>query len=178
MKRAVIVALMLVMMMGLGTGSASAANSLKAGTIGLNFDVNNDFMLSGKYFFTNDIAMLAGFGLGAKGGDGSGTDVAILGGVRKYLKVDDFAPFVGGLFEYRSTLDSTQKDLSLMAVAGAEYFLGKQFSIEGSIGFGYSQNETETTTTTGGPFPTVTKTTYKETNIGTQRAGLSANFYF
>ncbi len=167
MKRTVVIALALVMMMGIGIGNASAANSLKAGTIGLNFDVNNDFMITGKYLILKDLAVLAGFGFGAKGGDAKGTDVAVLGGVRKYLKTDDFAPFVGGGIAYRSTQDSAQKDLAVMAEAGAEYFLGKQLSIEGSIGFGYTSTETK-----------APLAKFKDTTIGTQRAGLSANFYF
>jgi hypothetical protein len=36
-----------------------------------------------------------------------------------------------------------------MGELGAEYFLHKQFSIEGSVGFGYTSSETETTTGTG-----------------------------
>lgn len=180
MKRTVIIALALVMMMGIGIGSASAANSLKTGTFGLNFDVTDDFMVTGKYFVANDLALLAGFGLGVKGGDAEGTDLGLLVGVRKYLKVDDFAPFVGGKFEYSSTNDGTTKGLGLLGEFGAEYFLGKQFSVEGSVGFGYTSQEEETTvTTTNLTGATVTsKRSVKGTNIGTQRAGLSVNYYF
>lgn len=166
MKRTIVLVSTLVMLMGFGIGSALAANSLKAGTIGLNADVNDDFVITGKYFLADNLALLAGFGFGAMGGDASGTDIGLLVGVRKYLKADDFAPFAGGRFEYRSTLDSNQKDLVLMAEAGAECFLSKQFSIEGSVGFGYVSSETKTATT------------YKSTDIGTQKAGLSVNFYF
>jgi len=182
MKKGYIISLMLIMMMSIGIGSVFAApslkittvpaspsgtNSLKAGTIGLNFDVNNDFTISGKYFIMNDLAVLAGFGIGIKGGDAKGTDIAILAGARKYLTTDDFAPFVGGGFEYRSTQDSCQKDLAILAQAGAEYFMHKQLSIEGSIGFGYLS------TTTKAPLAA-----NKDTTIGTQRANLSVNFYF
>jgi len=167
MKRTVIVVLALAMMTCIGIGSASAANSLNARTIGLNFDVNNDFMLTGKFFILNDLAVLAGFGVGAKGGDAKGTDVAVLAGARKYLRTDDFAPFAGGEIEYRTTQNSCQKDLAVAAKAGAEYFLGKQLSIEGSIGFGYMSTETK-----------APLAKFKDTTIGTQKAGLSANFYF
>jgi len=54
-----------------------------------------------------------------------------------------------------------------MGEFGAEYLLHKQFSVEGSIGFGYSSVETETATTN-----------YKDTTIGTQKAAISFNFYF
>jgi hypothetical protein len=184
MKKTAIIVLTLVMMMSIGIGSASAAgstkasastsgsssNSLKAGTIGLNFDVLNSdpvFMLTGKYFIMNDLAVLAGFGFGVKGGDSNGTDIAILGGIRKYLKTEDFAPFVGGKVFYSSTQDSAQKDLGIGAEAGAEYFLGKQFSIEGSIGFGYTSRKTS-----------APLANFKDTTIGTQRSGLSVNYYF
>ena len=187
MKKGYIISLMLIMMMSIGIGSVFAApslkittvpaspsgtNSLKAGTIGLNFDVLNTdpaFMLTGKYFIMNDLAVLAGFGFGIKGGDADGTDIAMLVGARKYLKTEDFAPFVGGGFIYSSTQDSVNTDMGIVAEAGAEYFLGKQFSIEGSIGFGYISSKKKGTLTTAAA---------KETTIGTQRAGLSVNFYF
>ena len=160
-------------------GSALAANSLVKGTLGLNVPVQNNqtdnFMINGKYLVTNDLAVLAGFGLRVAGGDAKGTDIGLSGGIRKYLKTDDFAPFVGGRLIYTSTNDSNTTDLSLMAEAGAEYFLAKQFSIEGRIGFGYTSNETKTITIVGfTPVTTTAKTTY----IGTGTLGLSANYYF
>ncbi len=127
--------------------SASAANSLHEGTIGFNIDAvnsSNSFILTGKYFVLNDLAVLAGFGFGAKGGDASGTDFGIGAGVRKYLKTEDFAPFAGGSIFYSTTKDGDQKDFSLLGEFGAEYFLHKQFSVEGSIGFGYTSSETDT----------------------------------
>ena len=179
MKRFVIVVLTLTMVMGIGLGSASAANSLRQGAIGLSFDVNEDYVLSGRFFVTKDIAVLAGFGVGAKGADADGTDIAVSGGARKYLKVDDFAPFVGGTAFYSSTQDGDVKNLRVMGEFGMEYFLHKQFSVEGSVGFGYSSEETKiTTTTTVGAVTVTTSTNHKETNIGTQRAGIGFNFYF
>ena len=171
MKKIIVIVLALIAAIGFGTGTASAANSIRQGAFGFNVDVNDDFILTGKYFVTKDIAVLAGFGLGIKGGDAKGTDIAIAGGARKYLKVDDFAPFVGGTLFYSSTKDGDQKSFSLMGEFGAEYFLYKQFSIEGKVGFGYSSQET---TTTAGPV----STTVKETTIGTERAGISFNYYF
>jgi hypothetical protein len=170
-----------VMIVGIGIGAASAANSLKQGSAGINVnvfdslvvageDVDNSFVITGKYFVMNDLAVLAGLGFGVKGGDADGTDFGIVGGARKYLTTDDFAPFVGGFLAYASTEDGDRKDLSLLGEFGAEYFLHKQFSIEGSVGFGYMEQKTTTPGPGGG--------TFKETTIGTQRLGASLNFYF
>jgi len=178
MKRFLIVVVALAMVMGIGIASASAANSLKEGTIGFNVDAlnsNNSFVISGKYFVLKDFAVLAGFGFGAKGGDANGTDLGISVGARKYLKIDDFAPFAGGSIFYSNTKDGDQKDMSIIGEFGAEYFLHRQFSVEGSIGFGYTSSETETTTGTGAGAVT---TNFKDTTIGTQRVALSFNFYF
>lgn len=169
--------------LALTAGSAFAANSLVKGNLGLNVPVQNNqtdsFMVNGKYLVMNDLAVLAGFGVRVAGGDAKGTDIGLSGGIRKYLKTDDFAPFVGGRLIYASTNDSNTKDLSVMAEAGAEYFLSKQFSIEGRIGFGYTSNEVQTSTTVlvfG--VPVTTTSTAKTTYIGTGTLGLSANFYF
>ncbi len=170
MNRFKVLVMVLIMVTGLGAGSAFAANSLRQGAFGFNVDVNDDFVLTGKYLITRDMAVLAGFGLGLRGGDNSGTDIGLGVGVRKYLKVEDFAPFVGGTIFYSSTQDGDQKSFSLMGEGGAEYFLYKEFSIEGKVGFGYSSE----TTTTAGP----ASTTVKTTNFGTQRAGISFNYYF
>jgi len=175
MKRAVIVALVLVMMMGIGIGSASAANSLAAGTVGINITTSpDDLLISGKIFVTNSVALLAGLGFGAKGGDAIGTDFAMLIGARKYFGNADFVPFAGGGIEYRSTQDSTVKQTAVVGQFGAEYFLNKQFSIEGSVGFGYTAEEETTKTVVG----TTVVTRKLGTNIGTASSGLSVNFYF
>jgi len=181
MKRLMVIVLAAVMIVGIGFGTASAANSLKQGSAGINVDVDDSFVVSGKYFIMKDLAVLAGFGLGVKGADADGTDVGIVAGVRKYLTMDDFAPFVGGFLAYASTEDGDRKDLGVMGEFGAEYFLHKQFSIEGSVGFGYTQQETKTpgsTTVVAGVPVTTGGGTFKETNIGTQRFGFSLNFYF
>ncbi len=168
MKRLVIVVLAVALIFGIGIGNASAANSLKQGSAGMSVDVNNDFVLSGRFFVLNDLAVIGQFGFGIKGEDGEGTDFGIGGGVRKYLKVDDLAPFVGGNIFYRTTNDGDVTSLSVLGIFGAEYFLHKQFSVEGTVGFGYLRDET---TNAAG-----TKTTV--TTVGTQRLGLSLNFYF
>jgi hypothetical protein len=117
MKRRVIIAVALAVVMGIGSGSASAANSLKEGTFGFNVDALNSsdsFVIFGKYFILKDVAVLAGFGFGAKGGDAEGTDVGIGVGARKYLKVDDFAPFAEASLYYSKTRDGDQKDMSIL----------------------------------------------------------------
>jgi len=182
MKKLVILTLALVLVIGIS--SAFAANSMKEGTMGLSFGPGGgDFMVTGKFFAQSDLAILASFGLGIAGGDAKGTDIGLGVGVRKYLKVDDFAPFVGGGFSYKSTNDSNTKDLTLNANFGAEYFFHKQVSIEGSVGFGYGSSETKTTSTdtqTIGGFPVTTSSssTFKSSMIGTQDLGLRINFYF
>jgi len=190
MKKLGVVILTFVLAAVIWPGSASAANSLKQGTLGFNVDVNNNsfglngdvdnnFVLTGKFFVANDLAVLGGFGLGIRGADAKGVDLGITAGIRKYLKVDDFAPFIGGTFFYSQTQDGDAKDFSLLGEAGVEYFLHKQFSIEGKVGFGYSSRETSTSTTTAqGGFLIKTTTTSRVSDIGTERLGLSVNFYF
>lgn len=164
------------------TGSAYAANSLYAGAMGLNIGMTDSGvtagstagsgtpMISGKYFMAKDLALIAGLGLGINGADAKGTDIVFSVGMRKYLKTDDFAPFVGARFVYGTFGDSAVQKVSgyaLLGEAGAEYFFNKQFSMEGRVGFGYQSVET----TTGA-------TTAKATRIGTESLGVSANFYF
>jgi hypothetical protein len=132
-KKVLIVAMVLFMVMGIGIANASAANSLKEGTVGFNVDaVNNgdSFLISGRYFVLRDLAVLAGFGFGAKGGDAKGTDLGIGVGIRKYLKLDDFAPFAGASLFYSTTKDGDQKNMSIPGEFVAEYFLHRQFSVE------------------------------------------------
>jgi hypothetical protein len=190
MKKLTVVVLTLVLAATIWPGSASAANSLKQGTMGFNVDVNNNafglnsdvdnnFVLTGKYFIANDLAVLAGFGIGIRGADAKGVDLGLTAGARKYLRLDDFAPFVGGEFFYSSTRDGDAKDFSLLGEAGVEYFLHKQFSIEGKVGFGYTSRETTTSTTTAqAGFLVKTTTTERATDVGTERLGISFNFYF
>lgn len=180
MKKLAVVVLTFVLAAAIWPGNASAANSLKQGTFGFNVDVNDDFIIAGKYLVSPDIAVLAGFGIGIRGADAEGTDIGITAGIRKYLKVDDFAPFVGGTAFYSTTEDGDVKNLSLMGEAGVEYFLHKQFSIEGKVGFGYTSQETKTPGTPQniGGVQIPTTNTVKTTNIGTERFVISFNYYF
>lgn len=150
--------------LGIGIKNASANNGLKTGTFALGVDTSADMMIHGKYLLANDLAILGGFGLGIKGGDAKGTDIGLEAGVRKYLKVADFAPFIGGVISFASTKDSNNKDFALYAEGGAEYFLSKNFSFEGAVRIGYTSNDV--------------KNVGKETTFGTQRAAIGANFYF
>jgi hypothetical protein len=191
MKRLVIIALTLAMVAGIGIGSASAANSLQQGNISvgvgmgdslfshkatptINGVVNDVVDLNARYLITKDLAIVGGFGLQIDGGDADATYFSFTGGVRKYLKVDDFAPFVGGQLTYASvtaeqgnpsvkTADLTVIDLS--AMVGAEYFVGKQFSLEGSVGVGFGQIKDDLANA-------------DDTYFGTRTVGVRANFYF
>ncbi|MGV8933160.1 MAG: hypothetical protein ACOH1I_00945 [Gallionellaceae bacterium] len=158
-------------------GSAMAANSLVAGTLGVNIAFTDtgvtpsttgstgNFIVSGKYFMTRDLALIAGAGLGINGGDAKGNDIGFTGGIRKYLKTDDFAPFVGARLKYTSTRDANLTAIGVIAEAGAEYFISRQFSLEGRVGLGYESVKDSTANTTA-------------TRLGTESLGLSANFYF
>lgn len=174
------------LVLAMAAGNASAANSLNAGSMGLNVGFTNttamggsstpaDFMINGRYFIGKDMAVMAGVGLsindsGAPANSKS-TDVGFMAGIRKYIKTDDLAPFVGGRFQYLSTRQAgfDVTDFSFGAEAGAEYFLGKQFSLEGSVGFGYSSSESK---------PAAGGTTTKATALGTRTYNVGANFYF
>jgi hypothetical protein len=152
MKKVVIIMAIVAMIMGLGIGSASAADntssSLTAGTFGINVGFQDSslggtgvIMISGKYLVLNDLAITAGVGLQASSGDLNADFFALSGGVRKYFRTNEFAPFVEGKFTYVSEdidiigVDRTTAEFS--ANFGAEYFLHKQFSIEGSVGLGF-----------------------------------------
>ncbi|HUX89089.1 MAG TPA: hypothetical protein VMV48_00170 [Gallionellaceae bacterium] len=161
--------------LALAAGSALAANSLNAGTLGLNIPVvtsnsttNANIttpLISGRYFVAKDVAVLGGFGFNSGGPSGNSTTTfALMGGVRKYLKVDDLAPFVGGFLGYESTSSNPSSSAMTIAVeAGAEYFLAKQFSVEGKVNFGYQS---------------VDNLGAKSTYFGTSTANLGVNFYF
>src|SRR5512135_1721865 len=120
MKRFVIVILAVALIFGISIGNASAANGLKEGQVGMSVDVNNDFILSGRYFLMKDLAVIGQFGFGINGNDGDGSDIGIGVGIRKYLTTtEDLAPFVGGTIFYSSTEEGLnqvdQKDLSILA---------------------------------------------------------------
>lgn len=173
MKKIVMAGTALALVMA--AGSALAANSLNSGTFGLNVPVitanstTNNFIsnpiISGRYFVANSMAVLAGFGFNSGGPSGASTTTfALQGGFRKYLKTDDLAPFVGGILQYESTSSNPASTaLTVAAEGGAEYFLARQFSVEGKVAFGYQSNDNAGA-----------KTTY----FGTTTANLSVNFYF
>jgi len=163
-------------------GSASAAPSV--GSFGINIPLTSSttplgtpssFVISGRYLISKDMAVLAGVGLqmndsGAATNNKS-TDIGFMGGIRKYSRTDDFCPFVGGKLQYLSTRQGGNDvtDFALIAEAGAEYFLGKQFSLEGSVGGGYASRESK-------PVGGVVST--KATGFGSATFNVSANFYF
>jgi hypothetical protein len=169
--------------------AAHAENSLKAGSLALNvtaFDGTSDnsiysaalqvsdlYIIQGKYFLQNDLALLGGVGIGINGGDANGTDFGIRAGARKYLKTADFAPFVGGFLGYSATHDSDIKITKIIGEFGAEYFFSKQFSVEGAARAGYVSYEAPNAALglpgTG---------SYKGTYVGTASAGFSINYYF
>lgn len=184
MKKVIIIVAAVAVVMGLGIGSASAAsgsNSLKSGTLGFNVGFGDSVFgnigvvtVSGKYFLQDNLALVAGFGVQESSGDFDDKFFSLSGGARYYLKTDDFSPFVEGKFSYEdenvnvngSRLDQTALDFS--AVVGAEYFLHRQFSIEGAVGLGFG---TITVKNPGLPDQDVTY-------FGTRTVGVSANFYF
>jgi hypothetical protein len=177
MKKLLIIATAIIVVIGLGLGNASAAdNSLKAGTFGFNVGFGDSalgepgvVMISGKYFIQNDLALIAGFGAQASDGDVSSNFFGFSVGVRKYLKLNDFAPFVGGKLSYEKSkkdLDGINRQVfDVSAVLGAEYFLHKQFSIEGSVGLGFGSVDNKAPNS-------------DYTYFGTRTVGVSANFYF
>ncbi len=189
MKKFLIVAIALIMISGFGIGSAFAAaadTSLKAGTFGFGVGVGNSVFgntggssdaaagvvtIAGKYFVANDLAITAGIGIQGSSGDADANFFSISAGLRKYLKVNDFAPFLEGRLTYATekftgVAGSVHQDVfDVSAVFGAEYFLNKQFSVEGSIGFGIGTVDNN-------------NTNQDYTYYGTRTVGVSANFYF
>lgn len=164
--------------LALAAGSASAAGGPpNAGTFGLSvhtaMDNYNYFaedkMIEARYTVKKDFAVLMGVGIGILGADAKGTDLGLMGGGRYYLKNEDLAPFVGGRFMYGSTNDSNRTAFAILGEAGAEYFLNKQFSFEGRVGFGYASVETKATATTAKS---------KASIFGSSSFVLGANFYF
>ena len=176
MKKSTLVCAIFAMV--LVTGSASAENSLNSGTLGLNISIfpatisfgdtpyaYYDPLIGGKYLVSNDWALLAGFGFSSGGPSGDAlTVMRLMGGLRKYLKTDDFAPFIGARFDYVTiSTDPATSSQAVSVLAGAEYFLTRQFSVEGDVGFGYRSYSA------GGA---------SAVYIGTGTSSVSANFYF
>lgn len=161
-------------------GAALADNDLNAGTMGLTVDTQNANagFVNGKYFVAKDMAVLAGLGLSNTSG-GVGTQWGIMGGIRKYMSTNDFAPFVGGRLTYTSAANGNLTNWNVGAEFGAEYFLNKHFSFEGRVGLGYaSQSTTVVVTVPTILGPITTQQTVTTNTFGTTTAALAANFYF
>jgi hypothetical protein len=179
MKKFLIITIVLGLVLVLGMGSAFAAEtgtSLKAGTFGFNVGFgdsslgnNGVIMISGKYFLAGDVALIAGFGFQISSGDEDARLFGISAGVRKYLKISEFAPFVEGRFSYiteRIDIQGIDRDtFDVAGVFGAEYFLHRQFSIEGSVGLGFGHVNDNISNNNFSYF-------------GSRTVGVSANYYF
>jgi hypothetical protein len=172
-------------------GSAEAANSLQQGAMALSIGVGDSALnhvadptgkdqqtpvvdISGRYFLEPDVALTAGMGFQVNTGDLDGTYWSFNVGVRKYLREQDFAPFIGGQFSYISYNASLPYPVGTYAdykayefdgIVGFEYFFANQVSIEGSVGlaFGHGTNNASNASTT---------------YLGTRSFGIMANFYF
>lgn len=176
----------------LAAGSAVAApatasvggNGPSAGSFGINVPLasrtlsngQGDFLLTGSYHVSKSIAVVAGFGLqmtdSGAATNNTATNIGLMGGARYYLKTDELAPFVGGRLQYASTKDGAATAYTMLTIAGelgAEYYLSKQFSLEGSAAFGYASSDAKAAGAT---------TSVKSSVIGTTMINVSANFYF
>ena len=193
MKKGLISAAVVLLFAAL-SGTGDAANSLNTGSKGVSIGFGDSVLnhvasptdgvqnnpivdISGRYFVAKDTALTAGLGFQMNSGDVDGTYLSFNAGVRKYLRVDDFAPFVGAQFSYL-TYDAKHKNAAGVTVKyadysawefsglfGAEYFLAKSFSVEGSIGLALGHGTDDVSHN---------DTTY----IGTRSVGVRANFYF
>jgi Outer membrane protein beta-barrel domain len=168
--------------MALSAGDALAGP--EKGNMGLNVDFTSstsllgtpsNFLIKGKYFISDDMAVLAGVGVrrndSGAATNSTSTDLGLMGGFRKYLSHDDLSPFVGAKVQYLGVRVGTNDvtDVSLLAEAGAEYFMGKHFSLEGSLSAGYDQATAK---------PVAGGASVKSTTFGTSAVNVSANFYF
>ena len=148
-------------------GPATAQNSLEMGAMGLSVSVaDEDFVLSGRYLLNPTLAALAEFGFQAVDNSNSGTNFTFGGGVRKYLSaIADLVPFVGAnlafVRAFHLATDDTESGIKLNAVAGAEYFIMSQLSVEAEVGI-------ELNTVTGGE---------DVTTFGTTRSSVGVTFY-
>ena len=182
MKKIIVALLTLVLVASFSIGTASAANSLQEGSKGISigfidtnrttsFSEDRIYTIYGKYFTSRDFALLAGFGFLTSSGDGAIQDEDYLNlafGVRKYLSVDDFAPFIEGLIsleKYEQGPGVDDEWLNFIVGFGGEYFFARQFSMEGTIGFIFGTYENNNTGDDA-------------TFFGTASLGLRANFYF
>lgn len=170
MRKGLIVVMAMLTVTFATVGSAWAESSLREGAFGftvqvVNFDteITENGMIAGRYLIQDNMAVIGGFGLNFRGQDADGTDVALMGGIRHYLNTSSFAPFLGGYLEHHRFNDGDSKVTRLVGEFGAEYFLARQFSVEGSIGLGYTLQDQ-------GPADF--------SRLGTRRSAISVNFYF
>jgi len=167
------------------TAAPSGSNSLQSGNMGINVGMGDSLFsvkavplsgagpyddvvnVTGKYFVMNDLAILATFGFRTDGSDADGTYISIGGGARKYLSTGVFNTFVDAKLVYASVDDDNNNvDVSVIDISGvfgAEYFLARQFSLEGGVGIGFGM-------LSDGPLD--------DLYFGTRTVGVSANFYF
>lgn len=134
----------------LTAAAAMAENSLQTGAKGLSFGVSNsDILISGRYLLQSDLAILGGAGFSHSSNNDSTSDYGLVGGIRKYIKTTDLAPFVGGTVSYRrndiivptgggGTDVESEKTFEIAGVGGLEYFVAKQVSVEAQVGVGLS----------------------------------------
>lgn len=178
MKKLFVAALVLATALVFGAGVASAAGP-DSGSMGISVGMGNSVFgdtglvrIAGKYFIDKDLALLAGFGFQTTSGDVDADIFSFQVGARKYFGTGELAPFVGGRISYETFEDTTdpanpedQDAIDILAEFGAEYFLGKQFSFEGSVGLGFGTVDDNAAGT-------------DYTYMGTRTVGVAANFYF
>jgi hypothetical protein len=170
MKKLIIVALSIVIIMGIGIGNALAENSLIAKKTGISVgfvDTGDSVIdITGKYLITDDIALLAGFGLETHSGDADGSYFGLSLGVRKYLDTEDFALFIDGKVSYaRQDVVGDTDTIDISGSFGAEYFLHEQFSVEASVGISCGVEDNNVTNE-------------DDVYFGTRTIGVKASFYF
>ncbi|OGW29659.1 MAG: hypothetical protein A2X56_08900 [Nitrospirae bacterium GWC2_57_13] len=179
MKKIIIVLLAAVIVAVAGV--PAFASGMTDGGMGINVGYGNSIYgdlgvtrVTGKYFITRDMAILAGLGLQSSSGDYDADYFGLLGGFRKYLSTSDLATFIEGKLVFESieftspgsTAKQNADTIDISFGFGAEYYFSKQFSVEGSVGFGFGTVE----------FNTALNPDYSY--FGTRTAGVSANFYF
>ena len=175
MRKLIVVALSVVIIMGIGIGNTSAQTSTMDRQIGISVGLGNSVFgdtdnsiidITGRYRIAYDISLLAGFGFETHSGDADGSYFSISIGARKYLSTNDFAPFIDGKLSYvTQDVDGDTDIIDLTVGFGAEYFLHKQFSVEGSIGIGFGVEDDNDTHD-------------DDIYFGTRTIGVRANFYF
>ncbi|MDI6809755.1 MAG: hypothetical protein QME66_12365 [Candidatus Eisenbacteria bacterium] len=139
MKRALFLSLGLLILV---TVAASAENSLEAKNKALVFSTSSSTALAGKYMLASDMAVNVSVGYMSAGISGSkSTLLSIGGGVAKYLKTEDVAPYVGagvGFGTSSPPVGDSQTTFSLAGIFGVEAFIMKNVSVSGNAQLGFS----------------------------------------